>query len=108
MGDIVVKSEFFLATFFVLDDEGIVESEVVDVLPMFLKLGPNSRTQVVLHLVVQDRTQITNRHLVTWYWIIGMGRESSTRFGCSNHGGAKPLGETAHHKDLWCNPLDRT
>jgi len=49
--DIVVESEFFMSTLLVLDDEGIIQTEIVDVLPLLLQLRPDSRPQVVLERI---------------------------------------------------------
>ena len=49
--DIVVQSEFFLSALPVLDDECVIQTEIVDVLPLLLQLRPDSRPQVVLERI---------------------------------------------------------
>ena len=105
--DIVMESKFFLSALLIFDDEGIIETEIVDVLPLLLQLRPDSRPQVVLEHIKKPWADLRERKLMTRNRVIGMLVKSPTRFSRANQRGTELTCEEAHNHHLCCDDAQR-
>ena len=88
-----MQAQFLLATLFILNDECIVQTEVVDLCPVGLQLWPDACTEIVLQRLEESRADLGKRQFPTGHGVIGVRVEAATCLCGSNECSTELRGE---------------
>jgi len=73
--DVVVQPQRGSRRCVVANDEGVIDTAVLDELPLFLQSGPDSFTDVCFEVLEQQRTESGEGKFVTGHRVTGVGGE---------------------------------